>query len=122
MRKSDDGVASGDLLASWLESSFDPQRFRHKPWQPQAISQRALTNQITDAIESSGSWTTFGELRMGQGPTVVIERAGQEDLFRVTVRYGIVIVDTYRDLPTALGMASLLVDFAVGLDEHRPGR
>ncbi len=98
-----------------IRDSADPERFRYRPWwEGEPVSSEVYHAHIEHCLESQGYWETYGELRMGDGPTVRIERVeiDSQIAYRTTASCGISMTGDYESIDRALTMASVFATLA----------
>ena len=81
-------------------------QFRYKPWTDGPIlSAEAFLQSVRRQMVKNGYWETYGEYRMGAGPTVRVTTigAGPGQTFRSTAGWGgLSMAGEYKDLESAL--------------------
>ncbi len=86
----------------------------YRPWKlgGEELGNEDLVRHVRGELEDQGSWSDYGELAMGAGPSVRIDLSdvGGHPTYRVVVGGGITIQAEYRSLERALDMAALFAD------------
>jgi hypothetical protein len=91
-------------------------RLRHQPWtEGSLIPEDEFLGRVKAALESEGRWETYGEYRMGAGPTVSITAVphGSQTTYLAVAKWmdwALTLAGEYDDLDLALAALPMFGD------------